>query len=71
MKIDYYHEIETTIYSNARQQGCLRGIVVGISVENEIVVGYAVLFPEVEIVYFLKAEEITPTGICYSRDVFY
>lgn len=66
--IDFYQEVE--ICSESKYRG-LKGAVLGVSEEEGVVYGYAVLIHgEGKSVYFDK-NDLVPTGVRFSRDDFY
>lgn len=70
-KIDFYQEVEVLSDSKKTQYRGLKGTVLGVSEENDVVYGYAVLIHgESQVVYFDK-DEIVPTGVRFSRGDVY
>lgn len=71
MKIDFYQEVE--IKGNAKNStyAKCKGVVLGISEEDDIVYGYSVVLHGKEnTVYFVK-DDVFPTGVVFSREDFY
>lgn len=70
-KINFYHEVEIcSTVPNSQYQG-RKGAVLGVSEENGVIYGYAVLIDgEKNTVYFDK-NDLRPTGVQFRREKFY
>lgn len=70
-KIDFYQEVEVRAGAKKSKYQGLKGAVIGISEEQNIFYGYAVLiYGESSSIYFEK-DDLVPTGVRFSRDDFY
>jgi hypothetical protein len=70
-KIDFYQEVEVWSGSKLAQYRGLKGVVMGISEEDQIVYGYAVLLHGMDQTTYFDKDDLIPTGVRYSRDDFY
>lgn len=71
MKIDFYQEVE--IKGNAKNSTYVKckGVVLGISEEDDIVYGYSVVLHGKENTVYFEKDDVFPTGVVFSREDFY
>lgn len=70
-KIDFYQEVEVSYNSKNHLYQGLKGTVLGISEEDNVLYGYAVLIHGMDQTVYFDKDDLVPTGIQYSRDDFY
>ena len=70
-RIDFYQEVEVCLNSKSTKYRGMKGAVLGISEEDQVVYGYAVLIHGMDTLVSFDKEDLTPTGVRYSRDDFY
>lgn len=71
MKIDFYQEVE--IKGNAKNStyAKCKGVVIGISEEDDIVYGYSVVLHGKENTVYFEKDDVFPTGVVFRREDFY
>ena len=68
--LDYYSEIIISNDYPGNKKG-RKGVILGISEENNIIYGYSVLLHGEKLNFFLEEKYAIPTGKKYSRNNFY
>ena len=68
--LDYYSEIIISNDYPGNKKG-RKGVILGISKENNITYGYSVLLHGEKLNFFLEEKYAIPTGKNYSRNDFY
>lgn len=70
-KLDFFQEIQLREdYPNLIYRG-KKGVVLGISEENGVVYGYAVLIHGFDETVYFCIEDLIPTGMTFLREDFY
>ncbi|MCW0423121.1 Imm31 family immunity protein [Xanthomonas sacchari] len=70
-KLEFYQEVEFCAGVVDPKYEGKKGVIMGVSEEDGIVYGYAVLiFGAEKLVYFEK-NKLIPTGVIFSREEFY
>ncbi|WP_052953248.1 Imm31 family immunity protein [Leclercia sp. UBA5958] len=71
MKIDFYQEVEVVPEAKHKKYVGCKGVVLGISEENEIIYGYSVILHGKETTVYFEKDDLEPTGIVFKREDFY
>ncbi|MDQ1091092.1 hypothetical protein QE400_000505 [Xanthomonas sacchari] len=69
-KFEFYQEVEVRAGLDLEYQG-KKGVVMGVSEEDGVVYGYAVLIHGHEAVVYFDKRKLIPTGNLFSREDFY
>ena len=70
-KIDFYSEVEVLPTTKHKQYSGMKGVVMGVSEEDDILYGYAVLLHDKDTIDFFNKEDLIPTGKKFKREDFY
>jgi hypothetical protein len=70
-KIDFYSEVEVLPTTKNKQYSGKKGVVMGVSEEDDILYGYAVLLHDKDTIDFFDKEDLVPTGKKFKREDFY
>lgn len=71
MKIDYYQEVEVKENAKNSKYAKCKGVVLGISEEDDVVYGYSVAIHGKENVVYFESDDVSPTGLTFKREDFY
>jgi len=71
MKIDFYQEVEIKADAKNSKYAKCKGVVLGISEEENTVFGYSVVIHGKENTVYFDKDDVSPTGITFSREDFY
>ncbi|MDJ0035752.1 Imm31 family immunity protein [Pantoea allii] len=71
MKIDYYQEVEVKENAKNSKYAKCKGVVLGISEEDDVVYGYSVAIHGKENAVYFESDDVSPTGLTFKREDFY
>ena len=71
MKIDFYQEVEVRENAKNSKYAKCKGVVLGISEEDDVVYGYSVVIHGKDNVVYFEKDDISPTGVAFRREDFY
>jgi len=71
MKIEFYQEVKVVPEAKKGEYVGCKGVVLGISEENEIIYGYSVILHGKETTVYFDKDDVEPTGLVFKREDFY
>lgn len=71
MKIDFYQEVEIKEDAKNSKYAKCKGVVLGISEEDDTVYGYSVVIHGRENTVYFEKDDVLPTGVFFRREDFY
>lgn len=70
-KLDFFQEVQVGTYCLNKLYHGKKGVVLGISEEDGVVYGYAVLIHGADETVYFDMKDLTPTGKMFLREDFY
>ncbi|GAB7197105.1 hypothetical protein OS31_36090 [Dickeya oryzae] len=71
MEIAFYQEVKVKEDAKNDKYAKCKGVVIGISEEEDIVYGYSVVIHGKENSVYFEKDDVFPTGIIFKREDFY
>ncbi|OAT32491.1 hypothetical protein M976_00548 [Buttiauxella ferragutiae ATCC 51602] len=71
MKIDFYQEVQVVPDAKNSKYVGRKGVVLGISEEDGVIYGYAVILHDKENTVYFEKDDLVPTGVVFKREDFY
>lgn len=71
MKINFYQEVEVKENAKNSKYAKCKGVVLGISEEDDVVYGYTIVIHGKENTVYFEKDDVFPTGTVFKREDFY